>query len=107
MWFTLLLAVGRISTTGVVTLFDLQPQRGLNGIVSGPDGNLWFIESNTRAVGRISTDGKIAEFPIAAESFLKDLSFGADGNLWVLEGERVFQVLIATTPVELQSFTAE
>jgi len=34
------------------------------GVISGPDGNLWFTEANRDKIGRITTSGQITEFPI-------------------------------------------
>lgn len=34
------------------------------GIAAGPDGNLWFTESNANKIGRITTDGIFTEYPI-------------------------------------------
>ena len=37
------------------------------GITAGPDGTLWFVESNANKVGQITTAGMITEFPIPTE----------------------------------------
>ncbi len=52
-------------------------------ITAGPDGNLWFTDSNTNAIGRITPAGVITEFPTPAgngEPF--GITAGPDGNLW-------------------------
>src|SRR5262249_58446573 len=35
-----------------------------NGIVPGPDGNLWFTEIDGNRIGRITPGGDITEFPL-------------------------------------------
>jgi uncharacterized repeat protein (TIGR01451 family) len=51
------------------------------GITAGPDGNLWFAESNSNAIGRITTAGAITEFP-AGNGGPEEIASGPDGNLW-------------------------
>jgi streptogramin lyase len=63
LWFTTPHAVGRLTTTGDVTLFSagLSADAGLTGITVGPDGNLWVSDINRR-VDRVTLDGSITEF---------------------------------------------
>ena len=42
-------AVGRITTAGVLTEFPVAGAQP-NGIVTGPDGNLWFTEQQAGKV---------------------------------------------------------
>ena len=56
------------------------------GIAAGPDGNLWFAETNGNQIGRITTSGPITEFPIpTADSRPDGITAGPDGNLWFTE----------------------
>jgi streptogramin lyase len=56
------------------------------GIVTGPDGNLWFTELGANKIGRTSTDGKFTEFPLPrAGADPQDIAAGPDGNLWFTE----------------------
>ena len=53
------------------------------GIVTGPDGNLWAANSNSRSIGRIDpTTGVLTRFPVANAIYLWDITNGPDGNLW-------------------------
>ena len=55
------------------------------GIVSGPDGNLWFTESSLtlNSVGRISPTGSITSFGLTgALTQPGGITAGPDGNLW-------------------------
>jgi streptogramin lyase len=61
---------------------DSDPQ----GIVAGPDGNLWFTEYYGNKIGKITTSGTITEYPIpTADSQSFGIALGADGNLWFAE----------------------
>ena len=55
-------------------------------IVAGPDGNLWFTESNAAQIGRITPDGVITEYPVpTAASGPYGIAVGADGDIWFTE----------------------
>jgi virginiamycin B lyase len=53
-------------------------------IITGPDGNLWCVESRKRKVIRITPKGEITEFTVPGEKvlLLQGITTGADGNLW-------------------------
>jgi hypothetical protein len=53
----------------------------LSGITAGPDGNVWFADTNGHAVGMIAPSGNITEL-VAPGSDPLDIVTGADGNLW-------------------------
>ena len=54
------------------------------GIVTGPDGNLWFTDFD--AIGRMTTTGVVTMFstPTLAP-YATDIAVGSDGNLWFTE----------------------
>jgi streptogramin lyase len=56
------------------------------GITLGPDGNLWFTESNPEepAIGRITPSGAIENFSygLAGNSLPIGIAAGSDGALW-------------------------
>src|SRR5687768_14986637 len=55
-------------------------------IVPGPDGALWFTESNGDKIGRITPSGQITEYPVpTAASGPYGIAVGADGNIWFTE----------------------
>jgi virginiamycin B lyase len=69
-----------------ITEFGLpSPASGPTGIVSGPDGALWFTERNADKIGRITTDGVVTEFPLAAGAQPTAITVGPDGALWFVE----------------------
>lgn len=68
-------------------------------IVAGPDGNLWFTESNGNKIGRITTDGTITEFPVpTAGSGPYGITLGRDGNIWFTErfADKIGRLIPAT-----------
>jgi virginiamycin B lyase len=95
LWFTELDGnkIGRITTgseggSPTVTEFALPVPSGgssreMEGIVSGPDGALWFAEVGAGAIGRITTAGAYSELAIpGTEPSPIDLTFAPDGALW-------------------------
>lgn len=68
---------------------------GPNGIVAGPDGNLWFTEESGNAIGKISTSGSISEYPIPTSNAVPwSITVGPDGALWFTEqrGEKIGRI---------------
>jgi streptogramin lyase len=73
-------------TAGRVTEFvlptaDSRPYQ----ITAGPDGNLWFTESNKGTVGKITPSGVITEYHIRKSSGPYGITTGPDGNIWFTE----------------------
>jgi len=71
----------------VVEEFPLPASAGEpRGIVSGPDGAMWFTES--AGIGRITTFGVLTEFPLPqgnGSGSPYQIAVGPDGNLWFIE----------------------
>jgi virginiamycin B lyase len=58
------------------------------GITQGPDGALWFTESNVNQIGRIARGGSIREFPITTpHSSPLGISRGEGDALWFTESD--------------------
>src|SRR5262249_47071764 len=83
--------IGRITTTGAISESAIptgaDPNGTPNGIISGPDGNLWFTERNSLdhpAIGRLTPSGAYSEFLITNVLFSQSgsITVGPDGNLW-------------------------
>jgi streptogramin lyase len=69
----------------VITSFPSFPTSSATpeGIVTGPDGNLWFCEEDANQIGRMTPDGTYTEFPLpTAATHPEDIIVGPDGNLW-------------------------
>ena len=94
LWFTdgLNPRIGRITTTGEITMYQIRPNNyccGVYGIAQGPDGALWFTDPYMGEVGRITTTGTISEFSLPASTtwsatmdFSPEIVAGPDGAMW-------------------------
>jgi virginiamycin B lyase len=89
-WFTAGNRLGRISSAGVITWFDLPGTSDASSIVFGPDGNLWILRNG--AVNVVSQTGAlIAEYSYAGglPSIPPRFIVGPDSALWL--GDRTRQ----------------
>src|SRR5689334_16005534 len=81
---SLWLAVGPLAAAGVpvgtVTIFNDPGIEQPYGITAGPDGALWF--TNSDSIGRITTDGQVTRFTDAGIVRPYGITAGADGALW-------------------------
>jgi hypothetical protein len=101
-------AIGRITPAGGATEFTagLSPKPLLQQIVTGPDGDLWFVnDGSPYALGRITPTGEIKEFTIEKKPWLKPsgIAAGVDGNVYFgasgeNEGEETESVIAEITP---------
>jgi streptogramin lyase len=93
-WFCHLLAAVSLAIPGagraqtVVTAYSCG-DCFLNGIVAGPDGNLWITQSGGKslvtyppAIDRITPAGTMTSYPLDSGSIPWGIAPGADGNLW-------------------------
>lgn len=84
--------LARITNAGVITSYGGIPfPSGINGMVRGPDGNLWLTLYNRNSIGRFNvTTGAFTEFSagITAQAGPEDITLGQDGNLWFTERSR-------------------
>jgi virginiamycin B lyase len=56
--------------------------------VTGPDGNIWFCESNANKIGRLTPQGDLTEFAVpTAQATNFFLTVGPDGNIWFTEND--------------------
>lgn len=71
-------------------------------MVTGPDGALWFTQSN-HMIGRMTTAGVATQFPIpTASSVPSGITVGPDGNLWFTEysGDKIGRITTGGTVTE-------
>ncbi len=79
-------AVGKITTSGVVTEYKAQIQNFQNGIVSGPDGAIWYAQGYPNVVARVTTKGAVSTVPLTTPNALgNSLTVGPDHKIWVAE----------------------
>jgi virginiamycin B lyase len=84
--------IGFISPGGKITEF-VRPNMGIlafGGIVSGPDGAIWFTQGGGNGagslIGRMSLKGDITAFPLADKSANPvGITAVPDGSLWFAE----------------------
>lgn len=85
LWFTAGFAIGRVTPSGVMTIFSGGPRGYVFplGIATGPDGALWFTEPGLNAIGRIETSGVITHL-YSGDGINQPwgITAGADGALW-------------------------
>src|SRR5438094_3952481 len=69
------------------------PDSSPQGIVTGPDGALWFTENLCNNIGRITAGGAVTEYPIPTpDSHPVGITTGPDGNLWFTESSQIGRV---------------
>ncbi len=96
--------IGRIDTLGshIEYSLGLGGNTGVNSMVVGPEGNIWFTEELANRIGYITPAGKVtqlAELTPGAEPFA--ITVGPDQNLWFTESgtARVGRVIPDVPPV--------
>ena len=101
-----------MTTAGAITEFPvLTAGSNPSGIAAGPDGALWFTETNAYgAIGRITTTGSVTEFALASSYFTLPYQIvgGDDGNLWFTEmyGNKIGRISTTGTAAEFPLATA-
>ncbi|HEX6503471.1 MAG TPA: Ig-like domain repeat protein [Terriglobales bacterium] len=76
------------------------------GITAGPDGNVWFLESNGNNTARITSAGTISEFPVpTSNSGLGSIALGPDGNLWFTENVGKIGTFSTGTPNTINEYS--
>jgi len=58
------------------------------GIAAGPDGRVWFTESDASRIGRIAPGGSVSEYVLPVDATPTGIAAGPDGNLWFTEQGR-------------------
>jgi len=93
MWFSGTNHISKISSTGAVTTFTLDPNSNPGELVRGPDGNVWFTDEYIGSqiqsrVGKITPTGKVTEFvvPDKTPGGIIGITVGPDANLWFTDG---------------------
>jgi len=80
--------IGKITTSGVITLYPHVFPGQLYAITAGPDGAMWFTETTPtfhNTIGRITTGGAFSEYPLPDVGTLivaSGIVAGPDGNIW-------------------------
>jgi streptogramin lyase len=118
LWFAQGDSVGRITTTGRITIYGTRARQttylddlGVEDITVGPDGALWFTKKSGNAIGRITTAAKLTEYTqgISAGAGLTSIAPGPDGALWFTEmsGGRIGRITTKGSVTEYTSGISE
>lgn len=76
-------AVGRITTSGVMSLFASESSFPTN-LIARPDGGVWFLDRGKFGVGGVTPGDQREFYPLhALMSHGSSLTADADGSLWV------------------------
>jgi hypothetical protein len=89
--------IGKMTTSGAMTIYvegtapsTNLPLEILNGVIGGPDGNVWYAGKNGD-VGFITPSGSVTNYPLTGGSICSGanawrLAHSADGGFWVTIG---------------------
>ena len=83
-------SIGRISPTGVVTVFDIGYGMQISAIAAGIDGKIWWLNSRTayEFVGRVALDGTGAESKALPMQFSGPVGITAGpGAMWFTQDD--------------------
>lgn len=77
------------------------------GMVAGPDGNLWSTEYNAGSILVNSTAGvKVAEISLAPAQYPQQLTVGPDGNIWTADNSGNISQINAATKTLMNTYAA-
>src|SRR5262249_10537166 len=95
LWFTLPLGgqIGRITTSGGVTYFQLPTGSDPQGIALALDGTVWF----TAPVGYLDSSGTPVTFAASGDS----ITLGPDGNIWFAAFGEIGTISVTTHNITL------
>jgi streptogramin lyase len=95
-WFKGFEKVGRITTSGAITVYDRPGTPGANQLTLGPDNALWYAAGS---IGRIdTTDGSVTAIPVPGNGAGPGITAGPDGNIWFTSASYIGRVNLAGAP---------
>ena len=75
--------IGRITTTGSVMRFKIDPSGFAERIAAGPDEAMWFTDTLGNRLGRVQSDNKVAYVKLPHDkSGPTGIVTGPDGDIW-------------------------
>jgi streptogramin lyase/phosphodiesterase/alkaline phosphatase D-like protein len=87
LWFTAASAdgasVNRVTPSGTVTEYTLIAGTYPSGITAGPDGNMWFVLTNSPAIVRITPAGAMTSFSTGDVTPNGGIAFAPDASVWL------------------------
>jgi streptogramin lyase len=94
--------IGKMSQTGSIKEYGVPHGQILQGIVAGPDANLWFtIDGSTgeSKIAKITTGGVITEYGSSQLGQPEQIVSGPDGNLYAADSTANTLVQVTTAGV--------
>jgi streptogramin lyase len=92
------------AAAGTITEYPIPVETTPYGITTGPDGNIWFVDSGNHvggpSVGRMSTSGAISSsdvVPLPSSKLGLAATLGPDGNMWVEQDAEVDKVPVGVS----------
>ena len=52
------------------------------GVVTGPDGDMWFTDGNSSNIGKVTPSGILTEYALPSFGSAAGMTAGPDGNIW-------------------------
>ena len=88
--------IGRITTAGAITEFQLADGSEPRDIVAGPDGNLWFTDYGAGALTRMSPAGVVIDSERVRDGPW-GIGRGQGNTIWLtqVDGNRVARFAVA------------
>jgi streptogramin lyase len=85
--------IGQITPAGHLIEYTLPPNRLAGYITVGPDGNLWFADSQSNHIGRMTLAGEVTEYTVPTpNNYLGLIVTGPDGNVWFTEISQIGRI---------------
>lgn len=105
--------IGRITTSGALTTYDLGSSDTFVTMATGPDGNLWLYDSTNNTVAKFDTGMKkvVATYAIPQpagqfQGYINHFAIGPDGNLWFTHDNSIVRIKMDGTMTEYPIPTA-
>ena len=91
LWYTMpqVDEIGRISSSGVTTVYSTGAVEDPVSIITGP-GGLWF--AGDQSIGRITTTGKVSVFSDPDIDSPENLTVGPDGAVWFTDQQGIGRI---------------
>lgn len=106
-------SIGRLSPTGMFSSYLVKPidktrppadsYVGIDSLVIGPDGAIWFTEFLTDKIGRLTNDGKLSEISLGQGAGPHGIAVASDGSVWFTE-EKSNKIGVLSNRYNLREF---
>jgi virginiamycin B lyase len=78
--------IGKITTSGAATLYELPNATCPYNVTVGPKKDLWFTEFSSNSIGEMTTSGSLVHtFALSSGAGPEDITLGPDKALWFTE----------------------